>query len=263
MDRREFLGLMGAAPLAGRVKAGPFRRGRGREVRMRLFLAGDVMTGRGIDQVLRHPVDPRLHESYVKTARRYVALAETEHGEIPAPVGWSYVWGDALEELERMAPAARVINLETSVTTSDDWLRTKGIHYRMHPENVAVLEAMGVDVCVLGNNHVLDWGRAGLLETLETLADHGMAVAGAGRNLDRAEEPAVVETAEGRLLVFSWGTPSAGIPGSWAAGPREPGVNVLPTGRGVGRQRGPGGGVPPCAGGPCGDLDPLGRQLGL
>ena len=30
-----------------------------------LFLSGDVMTGRGIDQVLPHPCLPRLHESYV------------------------------------------------------------------------------------------------------------------------------------------------------------------------------------------------------
>lgn len=194
---------------------------------MTLFLAGDVMTGRGIDQVLRHSVDPVLHEPYVKTARRYVALAEEEHGAIPAPVSPAYIWGDALAELDRVDPAARIINLETAVTTSDDWWPTKGIHYRMHPANVTVLTAAAIDVCVLGNNHVLDWGRTGLVETVETLTGSGLAVAGAGRDVTSAATPAALATESGRLLVYSWGTPSAGVPGSWAAGPGEPGVNVL------------------------------------
>lgn len=195
---------------------------------MILFLAGDVMTGRGIDQVLGHSVDPVLHEPYVRTAARYVALAEAENGDIPAPVPPAYVWGDALSELDRVDPAARIINLETAVTTRDDWWPTKGIHYRMHPGNVAVLEAAKIDACVLGNNHVMDWGRAGLLETVTVLSDRGIAVAGAGRDAASAAAPAVVETAHGRVLVFSWATPSAGVPGSWAAGAGEAGVNVLP-----------------------------------
>jgi poly-gamma-glutamate synthesis protein (capsule biosynthesis protein) len=40
-----------------------------------MFLCGDVMTGRGIDQVLPHPGDPRIHEFYMKSARGYVELA--------------------------------------------------------------------------------------------------------------------------------------------------------------------------------------------
>ena len=43
---------------------------------VRVFLCGDVMTGRGIDQVLPHPCDPLIHESFVKSARDYVRLAE-------------------------------------------------------------------------------------------------------------------------------------------------------------------------------------------
>ena len=31
---------------------------------MRVFLCGDVMTGRGIDQVLPHPCEPTLHEGF-------------------------------------------------------------------------------------------------------------------------------------------------------------------------------------------------------
>ena len=33
-----------------------------------LFLCGDVMTGRGIDQILASPCDPALHEGYLESA---------------------------------------------------------------------------------------------------------------------------------------------------------------------------------------------------
>jgi hypothetical protein len=41
-----------------------------------LFLCGDVMTGRGVDQILAHPCPPGIQEPYVRDARDYVALAE-------------------------------------------------------------------------------------------------------------------------------------------------------------------------------------------
>ena len=86
---------------------------------IRVFLCGDVMTGRGIDQILPHPCDPCLHEDYVRSANGYVRLAEQTNGLISAPAPPSYIWGAALDELNRKAPDARIINLETSVTRSD------------------------------------------------------------------------------------------------------------------------------------------------
>jgi len=121
-----------------------------------LFLCGDVMTGRGIDQILRHPCEPRLHESYLADANDYVRLAEGVSGPIPRSVDDAHIWGDALDEFARMRPDMRIVNLETAVTQSEDWL-PKGINYRMHPANVGCLEAAAIDCCVLANNHVLDW----------------------------------------------------------------------------------------------------------
>jgi poly-gamma-glutamate capsule biosynthesis protein CapA/YwtB (metallophosphatase superfamily) len=83
-----------------------------------LFLCGDVMLGRGIDQILMRPGDPRLHEPTVKSAVEYIGLAEALTGAIPRLVEPSYVWGDALAAWTDIDPAARIINLETSVTTS-------------------------------------------------------------------------------------------------------------------------------------------------
>ena len=97
-----------------------------------LFLAGDVMTGRGIDQIMREPNAPRLFEPYMSSATGYVELAEQVSGPIPRAVDPGYVWADALAELEKAHPDARIVNLETAVTVSDDASTDKQIHYRMH-----------------------------------------------------------------------------------------------------------------------------------
>ena len=74
----------------------------------------------------------------------------------------------------------------------------------MHPDNVRCLTAAGIDVCALANNHVLDFGHAGLRETLDTLSRAGFGTAGAGGTLVEARAPAVVEVSgAGRLVVFA------------------------------------------------------------
>lgn len=193
-----------------------------------LFLGGDVMTGRGIDQILPHPSDPVLYEGYMKSAEGYVEIAERISGPIPRNVDFDYIWGDALEVLDSVNPDFRIINLETSVTTSDEPWPMKGINYRMHPGNLPVLTAAGIDCCVLANNHVLDWSRPGLEETLDSLSDAGMETAGAGHDLDEAARPAVFGLPRGgRLRVYSAGGRDSGIPSRWGAAAGKPGVNFL------------------------------------
>jgi poly-gamma-glutamate synthesis protein (capsule biosynthesis protein) len=244
MRRREFLGgasstlfLLGASGLLRSSNADTRDRpaeadsipGSAEDSRLiTLFLCGDVMTGRGIDQVLPHPGDPRIHEPTLGSAVAYVRLAEEASGTIPRPVGFDYVWGDALRELDRVTPDVRVVNLETSVTTSDAHWPDKVIHYRMHPDNTPCITAAGIDCCVLANNHVLDWGHSGLEETLEVLQGAGVRTAGAGRDAREAQAPAVLEVPEkGRVIVCSLGAESSGIPRSWAASANRPGVHLL------------------------------------
>ncbi|GGW30217.1 hypothetical protein GCM10010340_04920 [Streptomyces griseoloalbus] len=193
-----------------------------------LFLCGDVMPGRGVDQILPHPGDPALREGFVRDARDYVELAEAVSGPIPRPVPFAWPWGEALRLLEDAAPDARIINLETSVTRSDAFAPGKAVHYRMHPANVPAVAAARPDVCVLANNHVLDFGRPGLRETLDALGGAGLRAAGAGRDADSAYAPAVVPVEGGRVLVFALGTMSSGIPPSWTATAERSGVAYLP-----------------------------------
>jgi poly-gamma-glutamate synthesis protein (capsule biosynthesis protein) len=198
------------------------------EASITLFLAGDVMTGRGVDQIFARPSAPELHEAFVTDAREYVRLAEQVSGPVPRAVPSDYIWGDALAEWERMTPSARVVNLETSITRSDEYER-KGINYRMHPDNIGCLRAGHIDVCTLANNHVLDYGRTGLIETLDTLRRADIRSVGAGRDRDEAASPVVHGLPGGQhLIVGACAHESSGVPDHWAALVDEPGVNLLP-----------------------------------
>lgn len=198
-----------------------------RETLATLALCGDVMTGRGIDQILAAPGDPRLYEPYMTSAADYVALAEQVSGPIPRRVAPSYTWGDALVEIRKSPADAFIINLETAVTERGA-PEPKGINYRMAPANVSCLTAARVDCCTLSNNHILDWGPAGLEDTFGTLDRVGIKTAGAGLTEAQARTPAVIYVASGgRVLVFAFASPTSGVPPTWAARKQMSGVNYL------------------------------------
>lgn len=196
-----------------------------------MFMVGDVMLGRGIDMILEHSNNPILYESNGLDARDYVSLAERQTGPLPdkSERPLDYVWGDAIQILKEKKPDLRIINLETSVTTSDTQWPLKGIHYRMHPGNVNVIQSANIDCCVLANNHIADWEFPGLVETMNTLDNSGIKFAGAGQNSLEAKAPAVFHISNKgvRVLVFAAGHSSSGVPDSWQARKDKEGVNII------------------------------------
>jgi poly-gamma-glutamate capsule biosynthesis protein CapA/YwtB (metallophosphatase superfamily) len=155
-----------------------------------LALTGDVMLGRGVNETLRaaRPEEP---------------------------------WGDVLPLLH--SADLRIINLECAITGHErPWSRTpKVFHFRADPPAVDVLRAARVDACSLANNHTLDFEERGLLDTLAHLEAAGIGCAGAGRNLEEAARPALLEGGAA-LVAFTDNEPP------FAAGPEEPGTNYLP-----------------------------------
>ena len=229
-----------------------------------IFLCGDVMLGRGIDQVLPFPSDPKLHEDYVDSALGYVRLAEEAHGPIPRPIDFDYVWGAALNEWRRVNSDLRLINLETAITRSDAF-EPKGINYRMSPENARCLLAAGVDCCGLANNHVLDWGEPGLIETLQVLKRLGISAAGAGPKSGRGQGPCSFgyfwDRACHRLVLRDDDERNAAKLGRDAnQARREPPARSVQSGGRSDRPAGEGG---QARGRRCDRLNPLGTQLGL
>jgi poly-gamma-glutamate capsule biosynthesis protein CapA/YwtB (metallophosphatase superfamily) len=158
-----------------------------------LALAGDVMLGRGVNETLG-----------------------TVRPEEP--------WGDTLPLL--LSADLRIINLECAVTEHRrPWSRTpKVFHFRAGPMAVEVLRAARIDACSLANNHTLDFEEEGLLDTLRHLEDAGIRYAGAGRDLEEAARPTLLDVRPGRvaLVAFTDNEPP------FAAGPDKPGTNYLP-----------------------------------
>ncbi len=158
----------------------------------RLALAGDVMLGRGVNEV---------------AARR----------------GNAYPWGDLLPLLWEMDLFG--VNLECALTSvTSPWQPEKTFHFRGDPERVRVLQLGRVDFAALANNHVADFGPGGLLETLETLDRAMIAHAGAGATLELARRPALLRARDYRVAFLAW----ADHPSDWAADAGRPGINYTP-----------------------------------
>jgi poly-gamma-glutamate capsule biosynthesis protein CapA/YwtB (metallophosphatase superfamily) len=94
-------------------------------------------------------------------------------------------------------------NLENPVGTSGRPCpgQDPNVTFRAHPDTLEVLVSMGVKVVSLGNNHMLDYGEAALLETLEHLDRRGIGWVGAGRDYEEANRPLLMDVA-GRRLAF-------------------------------------------------------------
>ncbi len=84
-----------------------------------------------------------------------------------------------------------LVNLECPFTEQGDKL-PKNFNFRARPELVNVLVSGGVDVVSLANNHLMDYGAQGLLDTLMTLEQARIPYFGAGRTLAEARKPALV-----------------------------------------------------------------------
>lgn len=82
-----------------------------------------------------------------------------------------------------------VANNEFPFTDRGTPTEDKTFTFRADTNTVSYLEDMGVDVAVLANNHIYDFGEVGLLDTLDTLMNAGIPQVGAGRNLEEASAP--------------------------------------------------------------------------
>ena len=195
---------------------------------LKLVLGGDLMLGRGIDQLMPHHCEPALREAVLRDARDYVQLAERRHGPMARPFRPETPWGTSLAWMRRFNPELRLVNLETAITGCDRAWPGKGVHFRLHPANITSLQAARLDGCSLANNHSLDWGANGLADTLRNLRLAGIQSAGAGLSPHQAQRPARWELGRGQsLLLFAWAFTSSGAPTAWAAQPCRPGIGLL------------------------------------
>jgi Bacterial capsule synthesis protein PGA_cap len=155
-----------------------------------LALAGDTMLGRGVAQTIGRS-------------------------------GAASLFADEVVEAVRAADLF-VLNLECCISErGDPWpVPGKPFFFRAPPLAKEVLTTLGVDCVTLANNHALDFGEEGLLDTLAYLERAGIASVGAGRDDVQARAPALLEANGFRLAVLG----VTDHPEDFAATGERPGV---------------------------------------
>ncbi len=123
-------------------------------------------------------------------------LQEHVDGQLAAGVPKEQLWPLYFAGIKSVLGAAdlALVNLECSFTERGEKL-SKRFNFRARPELVEILKAGSVNVVTLANNHQMDYGTVGLEDTLATLDAAGIAHFGAGKNLEAARQPAVLERA--------------------------------------------------------------------
>ena len=97
--------------------------------------------------------------------------------------------------------------------------QNRNFSYRVKPKAATSVLRAGINVVTLANNHLVDCGREGVLETLEALAAAGVTPLGAAANQNAAHEPVIREAGGVRigLLGYYWNrrcAATANLPGS-------------------------------------------------
>lgn len=95
----------------------------------------------------------------------------------------------ATEELLSLLRGADlfILNQEFPFGTTGEAMEEKEYTFRVPPDLVSVPLDLGVDLVTLANNHMLDFGREPLTETLAALDGAGIAHVGAGEDLEAAK----------------------------------------------------------------------------
>jgi poly-gamma-glutamate capsule biosynthesis protein CapA/YwtB (metallophosphatase superfamily) len=115
-----------------------------------------------------------------------------------------------------------VVNLETAITTRGT-PEPKEFHFRAPATAYTALQKAGIDVASLGNNHALDYGRVGLLDSLDSAKAAGMPVIGAGRTSEEAYRPYLTTIKGVRIAVLAMSQIHT-LAESWAPTATRPGI---------------------------------------
>jgi Bacterial capsule synthesis protein PGA_cap len=113
------------------------------------------------------------------------------------------------------------VNLETAVT-SRGVPQPKTYHFRTRPAAFTALRDAGVDLVTMANNHVLDYGQAGLADTLGAVKAARLPAVGIGDNAAEAWAP-YVTTIKGTKIAIIGVSQVAELASSWVATQTRPG----------------------------------------
>ncbi|MUL42456.1 CapA family protein [Streptomonospora sp. PA3] len=118
-----------------------------------------------------------------------------------------------------------VVNLETAVTDGGTRAPGKQFVFRAPQTAFTALDSAGVDVASVANNHGMDFGTDGLMDTLAGAEEAGFPIVGAGENAEEAYAPHIFDTEGGKVAVIGAADVlDDHLISAWTAGPGKPGL---------------------------------------
>lgn len=115
-----------------------------------------------------------------------------------------------------------MVNQEFPFTQRGRAAADKQFTFRLPESRMHLLQEMGVDIVTLANNHILDFGEEGLLDSCKALDEAGIMYVGGGEDFARAS--ALKTITVGQKIIGFLGTSRVYMDASWAAGAGHPGV---------------------------------------
>lgn len=101
----------------------------------------------------------------------------------------------------------RILNLEAPITNDnpENRILKTGRHFRMSEETVApYFKQLKVDCVTMANNHILDYGEKGVLDSFDMLDRNAIAYVGAGENLSKAIKPLTIEKDDVKIAILNF-----------------------------------------------------------
>ncbi len=82
-----------------------------------------------------------------------------------------------------------IANLEAPLTNANNLIDKSGPNIKASIDSLKPLKEIGFDAVTLANNHILDFGKEGLISTLDVCKKEGVKFVGANLNINEARKP--------------------------------------------------------------------------
>jgi len=117
-----------------------------------------------------------------------------------------------------------LVNLEAPLTSRGKEFTDKKYRFRVKPQAAAALKKAGITTVTLANNHSMDYGLQGLLDTVQQLDKAGIGHVGGGENLAAARKAVVYNIRGTTVALLGY---SLTLPQEFWAGEKRAGTAPL------------------------------------
>lgn len=158
------------------------------------------------------------HAEIVINAVGDIMLAGSAHSTL-LKEGFDYPFSRVAQDLQRGDLA--IGNLEAPLAHRGNEFVDKKFRFKVSPDAAPALKRAGFSIFSLANNHMLDYGDKALQETIDTLSRQGIAMVGAGMDLDAARRVSIIEVKGKKVAFLAY---SLTLPAEFFAARNRPGT---------------------------------------